>query len=211
MKIDKIYTYSVLIIVSASIVYLYQKYLLTDIVIEDHLVNQMSLDRIQELLKFRDKYSWINYATIPITYLFKFTALTSWILCATILFGYKNTFHEIFRIVMVAEFVWLIPSILTLIWFGFIDTDYTLLDIQYFKPLSLISIFDTDEIEGWLVFPLQALNLFEVVYMLVLAIGFKRILKKDYISALDFTLPVYGTALITWIVFVTFLSINLST
>jgi len=85
------------------------------------------------------------------------------------------------------------------------------LDVQYFKPLSLLNFFEASEIEDWLIFPLQSLNLFEIAYMFVLAIGIKGILKKEYAEALNFTIPVYGSALVTWIVFITFLSINLTT
>ncbi|MDE0470983.1 MAG: hypothetical protein OXH57_03505 [Ekhidna sp.] len=187
-----------------------QEYILTDEVIIDHLNSQLSIDRVYSLLENRDKWLWLNYIFVPIIFTIKFTLITLWILCAIILFGYKNTFKEIFRVVLIAEFVRLIHSFITLIWFGFIDTDYSLLDVQYFKPLSLLNFFEAVEVESWLIFPLQSLNLFEIAYMFVLAIGVKRILKKNYIDALNFTIPVYGTALVTWIVFITFLSINLT-
>ncbi|MEM6737497.1 MAG: hypothetical protein AAF620_15660 [Bacteroidota bacterium] len=169
------------------------------------------MDQIRQILDFRRNWRWLNYLIVPIIYIIKFTLITLWILSATILFGYKNTFKEIFRVVIIAEFVWLIPSFITLIWFGFIDTDYNLLDVQYFKPLSLLNFFDASQVENWLIFPLQSLNLFEIAYMFVLAIGIKKILKKDYREALNFTIPVYGSALVTWIVFITFLNINLTT
>ena len=171
---------------------------------------QLDKQQILDVFEMHNKWSWISYAIIPLIFLIKFTLITLWILSATILFGYKNTFKEIFRVVIIAEFIWLIPSIITLIWFGLINTNYTLVDIQYFKPLSLLNLFDSQEVENWLIFPLQSLNLFEIAYMFVLAIGIKRILKKDYIEALNFTIPVYGSALVTWIVFITFLSINLT-
>ena len=174
------------------------------------LSSQLSFKKIQEWLDLKSKWLWVSYAIIPIMYIVKFTLITLWILSSTIFFGYKNTFKEILRIVIIAEFIWLIPSFITLIWFGFIDTDYGLVDVQYFKPLSLLNFFEASEIDSWLIFPLQSLNLFEIAYMFVLAIGIKRILKKGYMEALNFTVPVYGSALVTWIVFITFLSINLT-
>jgi hypothetical protein len=184
--------------------------LLTEDVYLEYLKDQMSVKRILRFLELKRDLVWINYIAIPIMYLIKFSIITLWVLSGSILFGYKNSFQEIFRVVIIAEFFWLVPSFIMLIWFGCIDTGYTLQDIQYFKPLSLLNFFNVSEIESWLIFPLQSLNLFEVVYMFVLAIGIKRILKKDYLEALNFTIPVYGTALMTWIVFITFLNINLS-
>lgn len=188
----------------------FQNIVLNDDLYLEHFGN-LSLDQIRQILDFRRNWRWLNYLIVPIIYIIKFTLITLWILSATILFGYKNTFKEIFRVVIIAEFVWLIPSFITLIWFGFIDTDYNLLDVQYFKPLSLLNFFDASQVENWLIFPLQSLNLFEIAYMFVLAIGIKKILKKDYREALNFTIPVYGSALVTWIVFITFLNINLTT
>lgn len=200
-----------IILATAIFHYCINEIIVNNEIFASYLSEQLSIKKVEQLLSFRNKWSWLNYILfIPIIYIFKFTLVTLWILCATILFGYKNTFKEIFHVVIIAEFVWLIPSFFTLIWFGFVDTDYSLVDVQYFKPLSLLNFFNTSEIESWLIFPLQSLNLFEIVYMFVLAIGFKRILKKDYMEALNFTIPVYGSALITWVVFITFLSINLT-
>ena len=200
-----------IILATAICHYLINEIIVNNEILASYFSEQLSIKKIEQLLSFRNKWSWLNYILfIPIIYIIKFTLITLWILSATIFFGYKNTFKEIFRIVVISEFVWLIPSLITLIWFGFIDTDYGLVDVQYFKPLSLLNVFEASEIESWLIFPLQSLNLFEIACMFVLAIGIKRILKKGYIDALNFTVPVYGTALVTWIVFVTFLSINLT-
>jgi hypothetical protein len=102
-----------------------------------------------------------------------------------------------------------LQSLFFIIWFGLIDTSYIYNDVQYFAPLSLLNLFDASQLDSWLIFPLKSLNLFEVIYLLVLALGIKKVMKKDYDSALKFTLPVYGSALVVWILFVTFLSINL--
>lgn len=202
---------TILILLIILIASLHQNILLTNDLIIDHWENQLSIAQINDILEVRDSWSWANYIIVPFILIIKFYLITLWLINATILFGYKNTFKEIFRIVIIAEFIWLIPSFITLIWFGFIDTDYSLLEVQYFKPLSLLNFFEASEIEGWLIFPLQSLNLFEIAYMFVLAIGIKRVLNKGYMEALNFTVPVYGSALVIWIVFITFLSINLTT
>ncbi|WKV13455.1 hypothetical protein [Marivirga harenae] len=155
------------------------------------------------------KWAWLNYALMPVIYLIKFSLITFWILCGTIIAGFKISFKSIFKVVLVAEFVWLLPSFILIIWFGLFETSYTFSDVQYFAPLSLLNLFDASQLDSWLIFPLKSLNLFEVIYLLALALGIKKIMKKDYDSALKFTLPVYGSALVVWILFVTFLSINL--
>jgi len=208
--VNKIHLYLFLVIISGLITYTSQNLIITDDLIIEHLGSQMSFDRIGQMLDFRDQWAWINYAILPIIYLLKFIFITLWVLSGSILFGYKSSFKQIFQVVIVAEFVWLIPSFLMIIWFGFIDTNYTFVDVQYFQPLSLLNIFDVGSLDSWLVFPLKSLNLFEITYMVVLALGLRKVLKKDFNSSLSFTVPVYGSGLITWIIFITFLSINLS-
>ncbi|WP_375579908.1 hypothetical protein ABWH96_02170 [Marivirga tractuosa] len=182
---------------------------MTDEIYIQHLFKQSSIEKIDEILSLRAEWSWLNFLIVPLIHIIKVLLISFWILCGMIIFGFKSNFNSIIRVVLVAEFVWLLPSIILVFWFGLIDTSYTFSDVQTFAPLSLLILFDASQLESWLIYPLKSLNLFEVIYLLVLALGIKKIIKKDYDSALKFTLPVYGSALVVWILFVTFLSINL--
>jgi len=199
-----------LILIISLTLFVSQNFIVTNEVISEALQLQLSLDRIQQLLDFRDQWAWINYVALPIIYLIKFGLVSLWILCGTVLFGYKVSFKAIFHVVLVAEFVWLVPSFLSIIWFGFIDTDYSLVDIQYFQPLSLLNFFDGLSLDPWVVFPLRAFNVFEVIYALVLTLGMRKVIKQDWMDSVRFTIPVYGFGFITWIVFITFLTLNLA-
>jgi len=185
-------------------------YIVTNKLIEASLRRTLNFRKSSRIHRSKRNIDLVNYFFLPLYYLIKTGALSLWILSATIFIGYRNSFQEIFRTVIIAEFVWLIPSYITLTWFGFIDTGYSLLDVQYFELLSLLNFFNASEIESWIIFPLQSLNLFEIAYMFILAIGIKKILRKDYMDVLNFTVSVYGTALVTWIVFITLLGINLT-
>ncbi len=208
-KIKATYIYLFLILISSIINYVLQSYIINDNIYIDYFQNQLGYERILKMVNEQKKWAWLNYALLPVIYLLKFSLITFWVLCGTIIAGYKITFKSIFKVVLVTEFVWLLPSFTLIIWFGLIETSYTFNDVQYFAPLSLLNLFNASQLDPWLIFPLKSLNLFEVIYLLVLALGIKKIMKKDYDSALKFTLPVYGSALVVWILFVTFLSINL--
>lgn len=200
-----------LVLSSTLITILLETFILTEDLYYDFYSAQLSYERIREFLDFQEKWHWVAYALIPVFYTLKFFLLSMWILCGAILLKWKLNFRQIFKVVLIAEFVWLIPSVLLLCWFGFINTDYSLADIQNFQPLSLLSVFDASNVEPWLIFPLKSLNLFEVGYVLVLALALKKLTQEDYRSSLRFTIPVYTTGLITWVVFITFLTLNLIT
>ena len=206
----KTWVFTLLILSFSLLIFISENILLT----EDHYYefygNQLSLERIESMIKLREKWSWMAYPLLPIIYLLKFSILSTWILIGVIFFGYRASFKQIFQMVIVSEFVFLIPSFIKVIWFGLIDMDYTLTDLSYFTPLSLANFFDLPSIDPWWVYPLQSINVFEGIYVVVLAVGIKQVLKRNYRESLKFTLPVYGSGLLTWIIFITFLTLNFS-
>lgn len=211
MKLDSpIYSFVILLLLSASILYVSQNYIISEEILTDHFSQQMSIERIQQMLDFRGQWAWVKYVALPFIYLIKFVFISAWLLCGVVLFGYQLSFSRIFRVVLIAEFVWMLPLLLTVLWFGLIDTDYTVIDVKFFQPLSLLNFFNAEQVESWLVFPLKALNLFELAYMAVMAIGIKKEIKRSYKSSLNFVIPVYGSGLVTWIVFMTFISLNMA-
>ncbi|MCF6351897.1 MAG: hypothetical protein L3J06_02700 [Cyclobacteriaceae bacterium] len=92
-----------LIIILGLVNYLLQNIILSDNVIFDHFGEQLSYERIEQMLNIQNKWAWVNYVLLPVLYLIKFSLLSMWILSGTILFGYKNTFKEIFQVVMVSD------------------------------------------------------------------------------------------------------------
>ena len=115
--------------------------------------------------------SALQFLSIPFIYLWKFTVIgfVLWVGC--FLFGYRITFGQCWSVVMVAEFVFIIPEVLKIIWFIFIDTDPTLPEIRAFYPLSLMNFFTYDEVGKEYAYPLRAISLFEVLYIFVMVKG----------------------------------------
>ncbi len=132
-----------------------------------------------------------------------------WMYCGLILYNYKGTFSVTFKVIVVAEYIWFIPMIITLFYFSVIKTNYTLTDIQYFQPLSLMNIFEYNEIDEWMIFPLKSLNLFVLFHLVFIALIFSHLLNIDFDSTLSFTTVFYGLGYIIWIAFITFLIVNI--
>ncbi|MEM9389002.1 MAG: hypothetical protein AAGA02_00935 [Bacteroidota bacterium] len=193
------------------LLYAADQLILNAAILEETLLYEgLSLNKIKELLEFKKDWNWINYVSLPLILSLKLGLISFWILCGSILVSIKISLREIFRVVLVAEFIWLIPSFISIVWFGVISTNFTLQDVQNFQPLSMLNLFDVSNVEPWLIFALRSINLFELFYIMVLALGMMKITNHSYSKALKLTFPVYGSALLTWIVFVTFLTINLT-
>jgi hypothetical protein len=121
----------------------------------------------------------LKYFSIPFVYLWKFTVIAFVIWVGCFMFGYRITYSQCWGVVIAAEFIFLIPEVLKIIWFTTVVTDPDYQDIRAFYPLSLIHFFDYTAIDKRWAYPLRALNLFEVVYWFLLVNGIHYYARKD--------------------------------
>lgn len=117
--------------------------------------------------------------SIPVVYLWKFTVIAFVIWVGCFMFGYRVTYTQCWGVVIGAEFIFLIPEIVKIMWFMVVETDPTLNDISAFYPLSLIHFFDYYSLDKRWGYPLRALNLFEVLYWFALVGGIHHYARKD--------------------------------
>jgi hypothetical protein len=121
----------------------------------------------------------LKYLSIPFVYLWKFTVIAFVIWVGCFMFGYKVTYKQCWGVVIGAEFIFLVPEVLKIIWFMVIDTDPTYHDIRAFYPFSLIHFADYSELDMRFAYPLRALNVFEVLYWALLVNGIHHHAKKE--------------------------------
>ncbi len=118
-----------------------------------------------------DLFFGLTYLSIPIflAWKFVFTALAIWI--GSFMFGYRITYAQLFKLVMICEIVFIVAEICKVGWFTLIPQDLQYQDYQAFYPLSMMSLFDYTQISTKWHYPLKALNLFEIVYWISLVLG----------------------------------------
>lgn len=123
--------------------------------------------------------STLKFLSVPFVHLWKFTVIAFVIWVGCFMFGYRVTYRQCWGVVIGAEFIFLIPEILKIVWFMAVETDPTLNDISAFYPLSLMHFFDYYSMDKRWAYPLRALNLFEVVYWFLLVEGIQHYARKD--------------------------------
>lgn len=121
----------------------------------------------------------IKYLSVPFVYLWKFTVIAFVIWVGCFMYGYRVTYSQCWGVVIGAEFIFLIPEILKILWFMFIDTDPDYHEIRSFYPFSLMHFVDYYSLEKRWAYPLRALNVFEVVYWFLLVFGIHHYARKD--------------------------------
>lgn len=86
--------------------------------------------------------------------------------------------------------------------------DFTYSEFAFFYPLSVLSLFDPSEINSLLIYPLQLVNLFEIVYCFLLVFFFQQETNLPWVNSAKVVLASYFFALIFWLVLILFLTLN---
>lgn len=121
----------------------------------------------------------LQYFSIPLVYLWKFTVIAFVIWVGCFMFGYRVTYGQCWGVVIGAEYLFFIPEIIKIFWFMAIETDPTIHEIRAFYPLSVMHFFDYLAIDKRYAYPLRALNLFEIAYWFLLVSGIHYYARKE--------------------------------
>jgi hypothetical protein len=145
--------------------------------------------------------SALQFFSIPVIYLWKFTviALVIWLGC--FMYGYRITYTQCWGVVVGAEFVFLIPEVLKILYFLVVETDPSYSDIGAFYPFSLMHFVDYYSIDRKWAYPLRALNIFEIVYWFALVTGVHHYAKKEKKIVWLIVLSSYVFIFFLWLVF----------
>lgn len=121
----------------------------------------------------------LKFLTIPFVYLWKFTVIAFVIWVGCFMFGYRVTYKQCWGVVIGAEFIFLIPEVIKILWFMFVVQDPSYHDIRAFYPTSLMHFADYYSLDKRYAYPLRALNLFEVAYWFMLVKGIHYYARKE--------------------------------
>lgn len=143
----------------------------------------------------------LKYLSIPLIYLFKFTitAFIIWIGC--FMFGYKLTFSQLWGIVLICETVFIAPELIKITYFFTFVSDPDYFNFRAFYPLSLIQLFDYQELADKWHYPLKALNAFEVLYWFIIIYAVHYTAKKKLNIAYNIIFSSYVLCFFLWLGF----------
>ncbi|GHS85978.1 hypothetical protein FACS1894201_06340 [Bacteroidia bacterium] len=178
-------------------------FLFTDQYYADPLVaSGKNMEFIQERLAKVHSTDWVNYPLALVVILFPAFAVAFCLNIGVLFNNYKLQFQSVFDVSLKASAVFAINYLLAVILkiSGVINLPRASInDTVAFQ--SALTFFDVSQLPYWLLYPLQCVNISEVVFILFLAYGMKRLLDAKYLRSLLFVLLWYGLALLVWIVF----------
>lgn len=208
--IKTIYLFSALEGLNITLAFLIKHLLINKTLYYQSFSDQLSIDQINRMLDMQSKYEYWAYLLLFIFNLIKYSIIALIIQTGIFLWGFKISYSQLFRVVIVAEFIFLFPLIIKLVWFYFVETNYTLEELQQFYPLSILNVFYVKQISQLWFYPLQLLNVFELLYWFILALGISKVIKKDFDKSLRIVLSSYLPALFIWVIFILFITLTLS-
>ncbi|MFP3594595.1 hypothetical protein [Chryseobacterium sp. SIMBA_038] len=194
-------------------IYLDKTYITTNSKIIDFLAKDYPSGAIQDYIESRQKWWWLDYTATPLLIGIK-VLLVSFCLNFIKLFDLpgleKVKFSEFVFLVLIAEFVFIIAGFYKFINFYWINTDYSLEDLQTYYPISLLNLREYISAEKWVAYPLQLVNLFELFYWGILAWGIWELSdqKISLKKSLGLTTITYGVGLLFWVGVVSFFILN---
>ena len=204
------FQFAFLCLIAAITSWAFQFLLITETLYFNSFATQLSYERIEGIISEAKKLSWISYIIIPLIYFVKLSIIT---LCLSLGFFFisdRFEFKAFYKVAVLAELIFLLPVLIKLCWFLFVQTDYDLNDLTQFYPLSALTLVDSETIPRYWLAPLQTLNLFEVIYWCLLAYGGADATGFSFKRSFGLVMSSYGVGLVLWVVLVMFLTITYS-
>jgi hypothetical protein len=185
----------------------------TMIFTEDFYMNawseNFSVARIQKLIEFNKRWTWLVYLLTPLLLFIKMSVITLMLQARLFLNESSYSFKKVFRIVLMAELIPLGYAIIQFGYFIFVHP-HSFEDINAFAPLSVVSLMGAGNLPGYLSYPLQYITLFEIAYWLILAAGLRTYQGNTFTKSIQLVASSYGIGLLLWMIAIMFIQLQSS-
>jgi len=153
---------------------------------------------------YEDIQKYIYSSTVIYT-TFKLFVVALVLYTALFLADHPIPFAKAFNIVILSEFIFLLSAVLKIIWFLYAYPNGTLSDWHKTYIFSVLSL--TGRVSADWYYPLQTLNLFEMLYWFILAYGIFCNTSLTYDRSLRIVVFSYLPALFIWVATIVFCTV----
>ncbi len=175
------------------------------------LSEKLTPEQLENMFAQNAKWIIVGYLFIPLFYLLKTHFIAGILGLGSIMFNKEVSHRKLWNIVLKAEMIFIVVVIAKTLWFLFVQTSYTFEELQGFYPLSLVNLISTETIDPWFLYPLQVVNVFEILYWVILAVLINQSIKEPKIATgFKIVATSYGPALLIWVVGVMFFTLNIT-
>ena len=209
MKVNVLFLYFIQVMIYTLLLFLFRELIINKDVFQLSFGEQMDDSMIARAYKMQEEYAYLQYLMVPVSLLFKVSATATCIYVRCFFTNIKVQFFFLFRIALWAEFVFVAMEFFRYLHLHQHTELLSLEYAQWYSPFSLLNLFELGELALWYVYPLKTCNVFELIYILVLAFLGCKFLKWPKAQSLELLILSYGIGLVFWMVLVSFLTLNL--
>jgi hypothetical protein len=192
-------------LISFAISYLF----LSDGIFYQSFGEKLATERIAKMIESFHKSQWLGYVFISVIVLIRVSFTATCLYSGYFIANLKVRFRDLFKVALLADFVFVLGGLTKLVILIFFKQVSILDDLQ-FQPFSIMGLFNKDSIDPLFVYPLSLISVFELFYWLVLAWLLTRVIEQPFGSSLKIVASSYGIGMLLWILFIMFLTVNLS-
>ncbi len=183
------------------------------LITEEHYIETLSknldIERIEGFLAQRKKTVVFEALFFLIEKWATFFGLTFLLYISVFAFDIKISFGDFLKIALIAHYVFIVLYLFKVLWFLFINHNFTLDQYSEFVPLSIANLINTDSIDELIRYPLKFINVFDALFSLILGYGIFFLNYKSFKFSMTWAVMSYTIITILWIIIVTFLKISL--
>jgi hypothetical protein len=175
------------------------------------LSEQYTIEQIQNALAYQNAI-WrqiIGYLFIPAVIIIR-TLFTSFCLYIGNLVNEAHwNYKSIYNLSLKADIAFCFSTIVNFYYYTVNDNFQTIEDLGI-NCVSLLNIAGKENIPGWLIFAYNSINLFELIYVILLVLFIRSYFRITYGKSIVFVLLTYCIGNYLYIVGLTFLYLNIS-
>jgi hypothetical protein len=146
-----------------------------------------------------DLFFALQYAMVPFFLVWKITVTSFVLWVGCFLFGYNLGYKSVWKLILILEIVFIGGDATKLIWFLISNTDPNYADFTSFYPFSLQNIFWNETFDPRWLYPLKALNLFELLYWIMMGFGVYALSGKKIKTSMVIVASTYSLFFVLWL------------
>lgn len=184
----------------------------TESMLMTELANQVEIEIPENvLLEMLEEMKYWNKFSVLFTFLILTIKcfLMGLVLYAGLFFANKHQgvkLISLFKVAVYAESAIVLASMIKVIFGSFSDLTYT--EFSLFYPLSVLSFLDMSSIQPLWYYPLQLLNVFEIIYIFLLIYFFSHEIDIKKTESSKVVLGSYLFSMSFWLILILFLTLN---
>lgn len=191
------------------ILYYQNEFIVPDEFLYHSLDGKYTIDRVGELVQYKNTTAFFRYASVPFVLGSRILAAAVCLNVGLLLINLQVSFRSLLSLVNNCSVIFILGNLLITIGVILAGAE-ELSDLVLTNNYSLHYLLNIIgwNTPPWMAHPLKTANLFQIIYIYLLAGCLSTLLSINRGRTLRLVLASYGTGLLIWLLFIMFLQIN---